>query len=106
MSGLAIVAGCAHPGGLIRERRIELGWTQRELAESAGVSQSDLSKIENGRLNPRWLIIHRLSSALVMPGMVAKRSLENGGRNRSRPKKTGTRWRPKGPIAPVQAADA
>jgi DNA-binding XRE family transcriptional regulator len=80
MTDLATIAGITRPAESIRERRIELGWTQAELAEHAGVSQADTSRIENGRLDARWSTIHRLSSALEPPGVEPKRSLGNGAR--------------------------
>jgi len=64
MTDLATIAGLRRPGDPIRERRIELGWSQSELAERTGVSQADISRIENGRLDARWSTIHRLATAL------------------------------------------
>jgi len=37
-------------GGIVHELRLAIGWSQRELAPRAGVSQSLVSAIENGRL--------------------------------------------------------
>ena len=51
VTDLAAIAGLTRPGDSIRERRIELGWTQAELAEHSGVAQADISRIENGRLD-------------------------------------------------------
>jgi len=106
MTDLATIAGLTSPGGPIRERRIDLGWTQAELADRAGVAQADISRIENGRLDARWSTIHRLSTALEAPGVESKRSLENGGRRSSPRKPTGKKWAPKGPIAPIERAGA
>ncbi len=36
-------------GERIRERRAELGWTQDQLAQKAGISKSFLSDLENGK---------------------------------------------------------
>jgi DNA-binding XRE family transcriptional regulator len=106
MTDLATIAGLTRPGDSIRERRIELGWTQAELAEQAGVAQADISRIENGRLDPRWSTIHRLSAALEATGVESKRSLANGGRGRSAPKRTGRRWAPKGPTVAIESSEA
>jgi len=106
MTDLATIAGLTRPGDSIRERRIELGWTQAELAEHAGVSQADISRIENGRLDARWSTTHRLSSALEAPGVEPKRSLANGGGDRSGPKPTGSVWTPKGPTATIESVEA
>lgn len=60
-------------GVAIKARRIELGWTQEELAEriSAGgeyVRQSEISRIENGRIAlPRRERLERLAIALDLP---------------------------------------
>ena len=106
MTDLATIAGLTRPGDSIRERRIELGWTQAELAEQAGFSHADISRIEKGRLDARWSTIHRLSSALEAPGVEPKRSLADGGRDRSGPTPTGNAWTPKGPIAAIESPDA
>jgi transcriptional regulator with XRE-family HTH domain len=39
-----------HLGMVVRDIRRTIGWSQRELARRAGVSQSLISAIENGRL--------------------------------------------------------
>ena len=39
----------ASVGDRIRKRRVELGWTQDQLAEKAGISKSFLSDLENGK---------------------------------------------------------
>lgn len=36
-------------GERIKERRAELGWTQEQLAQKAGISKSFLSELENGK---------------------------------------------------------
>jgi len=102
MTDLATIAGLRRPGDPIRERRIELGWSQSELAECAGVSQADISRIENGRLDARWSTIHRLATALESFMGKPRRSLANGSMNRDSVKPTGAKWAPKGPTAPVE----
>lgn len=49
---------------LILERRHELVWTQKELAEKAGVGQAVISRIERGRLSPTLDTYARLAAAL------------------------------------------
>lgn len=102
VSLLGEIAAVGHPGDSIRERRIELGWTQSELAERSGVTQADISKIENGHLDARWSTIQRLSSALSGDHRPV-RSLANGGR-RDQPALSATKWRAKGPTLPVDRA--
>jgi y4mF family transcriptional regulator len=36
-------------GDRIKKRRTELGWTQEQLAQKAGISKSFLSELENGK---------------------------------------------------------
>ena len=81
MSALESFAELDHPGDALRERRIQLGWTQVELSVRSGVPQADISRIENGHLDARWSTIHRLSLALAEPAR-PKRSLANGARRR------------------------
>ena len=104
MTDLATIAGVRRPGDPIRERRIELGWSQTDLAERAGVSQADISRIENGRLDARWSTIHRLAMALESFTGKPKRSLANGSMNRDSVKPTGAKWAPKGPITPIETS--
>ena len=99
MTDLATIAEIKHPGHSIRARRVELGWTQADLAERSGVSQADISRIENGRLDARWSTIQRLSEALESTTELPRRSLANANRGRRTPKPPAKRWAPKGPTA-------
>jgi DNA-binding XRE family transcriptional regulator len=94
------IATAGHPGDTIRERRIELGWTQAELAKASGVTQADVSRIENGRLDARWSTIQRLSATLVVQRR-PKRSLANGGR-RNPPQARPATWEPRGAVAAIE----
>jgi hypothetical protein len=38
-------------GAMVRRRRIRLGWSQRDLWRAAGVPQSTVSRLENGKLS-------------------------------------------------------
>lgn len=91
MLGLKELAELDHPGGSIRERRIELGWTQAELAERSGVPQADISRIENGRLDVRWSTLRRLLAALAV-NAPPRPSLANGRRVTTAPTPAST-WR-------------
>lgn len=51
----------------MRHTRLLKGLTLKQLAETAGCSESLLSKIENGRANPSLKMIHRVAMALGMP---------------------------------------
>lgn len=51
-------------GFLIKQKRIELGLSQDELAKKVGIDQSDLSKIEKGNANPSIKTIHKVVSGL------------------------------------------
>lgn len=48
----------------VRERRNELGLTQSELAERAGVSQPLIARIEGGDVDPRLSTLRRIVEAL------------------------------------------
>ena len=51
-------------GGRIREIRITLGKTQKEVAERAGMADSALRKYESGRQIPTIDTLHRIADAL------------------------------------------
>ncbi|WP_115862637.1 CBS domain-containing protein [Halorussus litoreus] len=48
----------------VRERRTELGLTQSELADRAGVSQPLIARIEGGDVDPRLSTLRRIVEAL------------------------------------------
>ena len=49
--------------GIINSRHA-LGMTQKELSKLTGISQSDISRIENGNANPSAKTLMRLAKAL------------------------------------------
>lgn len=51
-------------GELIQCRRLDKGWTQRDLADVVGVSHQTISRIESGTREPRASMIRRLAVAL------------------------------------------
>lgn len=51
-------------GGRIRERRLELDWTQERLAAEAGLDRGYISDIERGRRNLSLLALVRLARVL------------------------------------------
>jgi transcriptional regulator with XRE-family HTH domain len=50
----------------IHQRRVELGWTQKELAEKVGLHQESIARIENGGSIPRLDTVFKLALALGM----------------------------------------
>lgn len=56
----------ARLGHRIRDRRVELGLTQDQLAEISDVSQGAISRIEHGA-SPSLASLQRLRSALALP---------------------------------------
>ena len=48
----------------ILEARIEKGLTQKDIAELTGISQADISRIENGEGNPTLSTMQRIATAL------------------------------------------
>jgi len=48
----------------IRERRLRLRLSQRDLAKSLGISQSSIAKIERGRVSPSYALAKRIFTYL------------------------------------------
>lgn len=61
----------------IRIRREELGWSQRQLAERAGMSQPGIARFEAGGTTPTLPLLDRLATAL---GLTLTVSLAPGQR--------------------------
>ena len=51
----------------MRAERIRRGWSQQALAERAGIGVADVSRIENGRLQPYPLQAHKIADVLGIP---------------------------------------
>jgi len=55
-------------GDLIKDRRLSKGWSKRALAEKAGISHSEVHRIEIGeRVNPSLPVLNALAEALGVP---------------------------------------
>ena len=104
MTAWSALAELSDPGDSIRERRIELGWTQVELAGRSGIPQADISRIENGRLDARWSTIQRISSALANSNERPTRSLANGRRVTTTPTPPLKKWSAKGTTIAITRA--
>jgi len=61
----------------IRARREELGWSQRQLAERAGMTQPGIARFEAGGTTPTLPLLERLAGAL---GLTLTISLEPSAR--------------------------
>lgn len=48
----------------IMDARIRAGLTQTQLSERSGISQADISRLENGTRNPSLNLLKRLASAM------------------------------------------
>ena len=48
------------------DARKSSGLTQKQLSEKTGITQSDISKLENGNANPSIRTLKRLSNAMGM----------------------------------------
>ena len=57
----------ARLGGRVQELRSHKGWTQQQLAESAGLDRTYISGLEHGKQNPTLGALLRLARALEMP---------------------------------------
>lgn len=51
-------------GQMVHDRRVELGFTQAELAERAAMTQPQLSRLESGGATPTVPLLARLAAAL------------------------------------------
>jgi HTH-type transcriptional regulator/antitoxin HipB len=61
----------------VRTRREELGWSQRQLAEHAGMTQPAIARFEAGGTTPTLPLLERLADAL---GLTLTVSLAPAGR--------------------------
>lgn len=48
------------------DARKSIGLTQKQLSEKTGISQADISKLENGNTNPSLRTLQRLASGMGM----------------------------------------
>jgi len=48
----------------IMDARIRAGLTQMELSQKSGISQADISRLENGTRNPSLSLLKRLAEAM------------------------------------------
>lgn len=46
---------------LVREKRLEQGWSQDTLSEKVGVSRQTIISLENGKYNASLILAHKLA---------------------------------------------
>lgn len=51
-------------GRQILDLRLAHGWTQKELAQRIGTKQANISRLENGQLNPSVDMLQKVADAL------------------------------------------
>lgn len=51
----------------VRHLRVELGWSQEDLAEKSGLHRTYISGIERGVRNPTLSVLDRLAKTLGVP---------------------------------------
>jgi|SRR5215204_1114196 len=61
-------------GMFVLEKRMELGLSQRELAELVGTSQNRIYLIENGETNPTLDTLQHLADVLGFPLVISPRA--------------------------------
>ena len=54
-------------GANLRRQRIAAGWSQQELSERCELHLTEISRLENGRRDPRLTTIVKLADALAIP---------------------------------------
>jgi XRE family transcriptional regulator, aerobic/anaerobic benzoate catabolism transcriptional regulator len=54
-------------GGRLRGERMRRGWTRRQLAENAGISERYITQIESGKGNVSLLVLRQIAAALALP---------------------------------------
>jgi predicted transcriptional regulator len=59
-----VVISLSITGNSIKKLRVEMGLTQKRLAELAGVSQAHIAKIEQGKVDPRLSTVNRILQVL------------------------------------------
>jgi transcriptional regulator with XRE-family HTH domain len=64
-------------GYAVRLRREELGLTQEDLSERAGIHRTYLSDLERGTRNVSLINIDRLAAALELPASELFKRMEN-----------------------------
>lgn len=63
-------------GAAVRQRRLEVGLSQEELANLAQVERSHMGKIERGEHMPNFVLILRLAKAMMIsPGQLVDRAV-------------------------------
>ncbi len=69
LAALSPPAKPPHPviGATIRFGRLEAGLTQEELALAVGITNSEISRLEQGKRNPKWETMKRLADGLGIP---------------------------------------
>lgn len=58
-------------GRLVRARRTEMGWSQRDLAQRIGIRQATLSEIEQGKKRPDYTTQEVLAKQLNLNPIAA-----------------------------------
>jgi transcriptional regulator with XRE-family HTH domain len=66
---LTSTANPPHPtiGETVKFLRERVDLNQEELAEASGVHTTEISRIENGKRNPKWETMKRLAHGLRVP---------------------------------------
>jgi transcriptional regulator with XRE-family HTH domain len=65
----------AIPSGPLRSRRRALGLTQQEVAKRSGLLQTNYSKIEQGKSDPRFSTLQEIARALSLEFILIPREL-------------------------------
>jgi transcriptional regulator with XRE-family HTH domain len=69
--------------GRLAELRQERGVTQEQLAKASGIRQSNISRLESGRVMPDWSSLWRIAEALGLDLDISFRPRSGASRSKS-----------------------
>ncbi len=64
-------------GSLLKENRLKAGLTQRALARQAGIAQSEIARIEGGKIQPSLPVLGRLLDSIGLQLQISTTLLDN-----------------------------
>lgn len=66
---------------VVRQLREQRGETQEDVAFESSLKPGTVSRIENGRMNPSWLVVRRIAEALEVSLVELAEAVERAERS-------------------------